>query len=257
MRIFPLLALLLLLGGCAAALPEHDPEPREVRELWVLSLGHSQSDEAEEQAHLADVERVLLPLAEARSVDVIAFTVGADGYTSPRVLSSVSFDTSDVDGDNPVLRTRLLRDRHAQLLDDLRRKGGEIPFSPVSDVFGGFAAARSFFDQYPREVPKTLIAIGDQLANRPAGCVLGSRDVSTSSSRTSLLQLCAPGRHDFGGARIMLVGAGFSLDDPIESAAAVGLELLLGEYFSAANGCVILYGSVVVAPGSDSCPPSR
>lgn len=251
MKIAVLLTLLplLLVGGCADVAPNDAPP----RELWLISLGHSESDEAEEQSHLADVDRLLLPIAMGRGVEVIVFTIGSDGYTSPRILSQVSFDTSDVDGDNPVLRDRLRDERRTLLRDETAAQIQLVPFSPASDVFGGIAAAQTLFDQYPREVPKTLISIGDQLANRPTGCVLATRDMSSPALRSALLQVCAPAPLDFHAASVLLVGAGYSLDDPIAADVATNLELLLREHYAASNACVVLYGQVLVAPGS-ACP---
>lgn len=252
--VVPLVAVLLFLGACAPEPPccDEDPKP-----LWVVSLGHSESDRAEEAGHLSDFARVLLPDAMEQSATVLAYTAGAHGRTSPRKLSQVDFDTSAVDGDNPVLRARLQGELADQLLNEIAAGVQQVPFSPASDVFGAFDTAKAFFDQFPAGTPKTLISIGDQLANRPTGCVLGARDMSSSASRAALLTVCASAVPNLTDVRVMLVGAGFSLDEPIDAAVAQGLELLLRDYFASAGATVSLYGPVVVAGGSGATGAPR
>lgn len=252
------LGLVLLLATSACGVPlVAEPEqpccaPQPVAaSAWTVSFGHSESDRAEEPGHLDSFEHVLLPRAMAESATVIAFTVGADGLTSPRVLARVSFDTADVDGGNPELRRQLLAQRRDGLLADVRSGLRDTPYSAASDPFGGFAAAAEFLEQFPT-ASRTLLAFGDQLANRPIGCVLGERDL-TPPRRKALLAICSPSTPMLADVHVLLAGAAYSIDEPIMTSTAVGLEGLLREYFDNAGATVELYGPVALAPGGD--PP--
>lgn len=218
-----------------------------VTSVWSVSFGHSESDRAEEPGHLDAFEQVMLPRAMAEGATVIVFTVGADGLTSPRVLARVSFDTADVDGGNPELRRQLMEQRRAGLIADVRAGLRDTPYSPASDPFGGFAAASEFLAQFPT-ANKTLLAFGDQLANRPIGCVLGERDL-TPPRRQALLAICSPTTPMLADVHVLLAGAAYSTDEPIMTSTAVGVEGLLREHFGNAGATVELYGPVALTPG--------
>jgi hypothetical protein len=216
-------------------------------QVWVVELLHSASDRAEEARQIEEFMRVELPVAMQRGATLLVYTAGADGLTRPEVLSRVDFDTSDADGDNPVIRSELQAQRRDQLTHQVAAGTQRVPFSQATDVFGGIAAAKNFFDQYPAQAQKTFIAIGDELATRPTGCVLSARDMSTPDARAGLLRVCSPVVPDLSGVHVQLIGAGYSVDDEIEPAVARGLELMLREYFAAAHAIVTLYAPVLVA----------
>lgn len=216
--------------------------------VWVVSFGHSESDQAEEPGQLVAFEALFLPRIEEEGATVIVYTVGLAGFGSPRVVGQARFDTAGRDGDNPHKRAALRGVARRQLLEDVRNGLAATKFSPGSDSFGGFVAAANFLAQYPASSPKTLLAFGDQVANLPQGCVLDSADLSTAN-RPALLRTCSPTLPNLRGVRVMLAGAGYSEDDYIDTPLAQGLEALYREFFVAAGAKVDLYGPVAVTGG--------
>lgn len=166
-------------------------------------------------------------------------------------MGKANFDTSALDEGNPETRKCLQGKFQKHLLQQVDAGLREIPYSPVSDGFGGFSAAASMFDQYKYDppVPKRLVAFGDQLATTPTGCVLAARDLSPTN-HDRLLQICSPTLPELRDVQVMLVGAGFSLDDPIPTATAQGLEGLLRDFFARIGACVNLYGPVALTAGT-------
>jgi hypothetical protein len=242
------LAGLSMLAGVACkpsdAQPAHSSKPASPP-VWVVSFGHSESDQAEEPAHLVDFEKLFLPRIEEEGATVVVYTVGLAGLGSPRVIARATFDTTGRDGDNPHKRAAMRGLARRQLLEDVRNGLAATKFSPGSDSFGGLAAAANFLAQYPPSAPKTLLAFGDQVANLPQGCVLDTADLSPGN-RPALLRTCSPTLPNLRGVRVMLAGAGYSEDDFIDTALAQGLEALYREFFTAAGAKVALYGPVAV-----------
>jgi hypothetical protein len=246
-----LLAGVLVLAGTACRRPESRAagalKPASPP-VWVVSFGHSESDQAEEPGHLVDFEKLFLPRIEDERATVIVYTVGLAGLGSPRVIARADFDTAGRDGDNPHKRATLRGLARRQLLDSVRNGLAATKFSPGSDSFGGLAAAANFLAQYPPSSSKTLLAFGDQVANLPQGCVLDSADLSPGN-RPALLRTCSPALPNLRGVRVLLAGAGYSEDDYIDTALAQGLEGLYREFFPVAGAEVDLYGPVAVNGG--------
>lgn len=246
------LACVLALAGTACRRPEARaagaPKPASPP-VWVVSFGHSESDEAEEPAHFADFENLFLPRIEDEGARVIVYTVGLAGLGSPRVIARADFNTTGRDGDNPHKRAALQGLARRQLLESVRDGLAATKFSSGSDSFGGLAAAANFLAQYPPSSPKTLLAFGDQVANLPQGCVLDRADLSPGN-RPALLRTCSPALPNLRGVRVMLAGAGYSEDDYIDTALGQGLEALYREFFTAAGAVVDLYGPVAVNGGT-------
>lgn len=216
--------------------------------VWVVSFGHSESDEAEEPAHFADFETLFLPRIEDEGARVIIYTVGLAGLGSPRVIARADFNTTGRDGDNPHKRAALRGPARRQLLESVRNGLAATKFSSGSDSFGGLAAAANFLGQYPASSPKSLLAFGDQMANLPQGCVLDRADLSPGN-RPALLRTCSPALPNLRGVRVMLAGAGYSEDGYVGTELAQGLEALYREFFTAAGAVVDLYGPVAVNGG--------
>ncbi len=89
-----LLLLLWLLAGCCSVLsgPGSERGRPDLNEVWLLSLGHSESDQAEKRAHLADFEGVLLPDTMVRSATVLAYVGDAEGHAGPLLSVTVIGD---------------------------------------------------------------------------------------------------------------------------------------------------------------------
>ncbi len=243
-----LLAGAFLLTGTACRRPAARADgtsKRATPPVWVVSFGHSESDQAEEPGHVVDFENLFLPRIEETGATVIVYTVGLAGLGSPRVIARADFDTTGRDGDNPHKRAALRGVARRDLLESVRNGLAATKFSPGSDSFGGLAAAANFIAQYPPSSTKTLLAFGDQVANLPQGCVLDGADLSPGN-RPALLRTCSPALPNLQGVRVMLAGAGYSEDDYIDTALAQGLEALYREFFTAAGAVVDLYGPVAV-----------
>lgn len=251
-RALPVVLALAVSAAAAACMPSaagpSGPSDAPSRPVWVVSFGHSQSDQAEEVSHLADFEHLFLPRIEEEQATVIVYTVGLAGLGSPRVIGQESFATAGSDGGNPHKRSALRAQARERLLDTVRDGLATTDFSPGSDPFGGFAAAATFFAQYPASSPKTLLAFGDQVANLPAGCVLDNADLS-AANRRALLHTCSPLLPNLRGVQVMLAGAGYSEDDFLDTALAQGLEGLYREFFATAGATIALYGPVAVNGG--------
>jgi hypothetical protein len=214
----------------------------------LASFLHSQSDRNQEATELDSFQRLLPTAIQARAT-VVAYTVGAHGFTSPRVIGSADFDTSAVDGDNPKLRARLIDQRRGGLLAEVRKNLATVPFSNASDPFGGFSAAALLLTQYPG-ARRTLLAFGDEVATTPTGCVLAVRDLS-AVHRDALISTCSPAIPDLRGVDVELVGAGYSVSDPLPTDRAEGLEALLRAFFTRAGARVTLYGPFALTTRDD------
>lgn len=131
------LCLLTLVSGCGLAAESPGAAGPSTGGIQLVALAHSESDQAEEPGHIAQFLLRLLPGAMARGDTVLVYIAGSEGQTSPRVISRVNFDTSDVDGANPILRDDLQGQRRDQLTREIAEGTQRIPFSPATDVFGG------------------------------------------------------------------------------------------------------------------------
>jgi hypothetical protein len=212
----------------------------------VVSFQHSASDRAEEQQHIAAFESRVLPSAAKRRATVVVFAAGAAGFTAPRVLAQADLSTAHDDGGNPELAKKLVGSRVDGLVKSVREGLAGLPYAQATDVFGGATAAANFLGQFHAK-SKSYIAFGDELANVPSGCVLGMRDLSASGVG-SLLRLCAPVTPDFRGVRVALLGAGYSVDSPLPTSTAEGLERVLRAFYVNAGADVAVYSPVALAP---------
>lgn len=255
-----LCCLAVLATGCRWALVSQPTPPGPVQEapaktVWIFSFGHSESDQAEEPEHLKAFEAVFLTKAVAEDATVVVFTVGAAGLSSPRLIGKADFNTSAMDGDNPYRERREQAERLKALIHQVKVGLQGLPYSSVSDPFGGFHGAASMLAQYP-SAAKRLVGFGDQLANRPEGCVLASRDLSPVH-RDRHIQTCSPVPPALRGVQVMLPGAGYSVDDPIPTATAQGLEALLRDFFARSGATLALYGPVALTANTGTADTGR
>lgn len=201
------------------------------------------SDQPQEADHLATFEEVVVPEAAARGATVVALVVGEDGFTAPRKLAEVSFsDIADRAEGNPQMQESLTLTRINELVFSVRDGLSALPPSPLSDPFGGAAAAASVLNQYPLTIPRSLIVFGDQMANQPEGCVMSARDLTRIDA---LLQVCTGGHSVvLTDVAVSIVGAGYNLDGSIPTSTAQNLERLLRRFYEQAGAEVVRYGQV-------------
>jgi hypothetical protein len=221
-----------------------DP-PNGVVQIAVLQ---SQSDAAETSGHLDAVMEVLVdPLAD-QGYEVLAMAAGARGLTGFEPFARANFQTDGVDGGNPVTHDAQVIERMAGFERALVDGVAGIPASNASDPFGAAAAAASLFAQYPADVPRVLVVVGDELATTPTGCVLTERDLSERYV-DSLVDVCSPEIPSLDGVQVYLVGAGYSTDSVIPPATAIGLERVMRRFYELAGARVCVYGPMLVADG--------
>lgn len=246
-RLLPLLLAMLLPAGCGIPLAGGTSSggasqpPLPAKSVDVVEFLHTQSDQAQEAGHVATFERVIVPEAVAKSSTVIVLVVGDHGFTAPHKVAEVSFSgLENIAQGNPQTLESLKGQRRSDLVSSVRSQLKALPYSALSDPFGGAAAAASVLAQYPASIPRRLTVFGDEMANQPEGCVLSSRDLTQVKT---LLQVCTGGRlPSLPGVAVSLIGAGYDIDGEIPTSTAQNLQPFLTDFYEQAGAQVVRYG---------------
>jgi len=238
------IVLILLLSGCSL-LTEFEGEPLCPRVVpqRVVEFLHTVSDERQQEQDVADFTTVVVPAAAQACAHVVVLATGANGLTAAQVIARADFDTNAVDGRNTDKRSRLVAERVTALRAAVTSGLAAIPYATASDPFGGYIAAAELLQQ--AHGAKVLTVYGDQLANRPPGCLLSVRDLRRVQE---LLGVCSPAVPSLAGVDVEVVGAGYSLGAPVSTATAQGLEPLLRAYFAKAGAHVSLFTALPARP---------